>query len=268
MEISCPIFYSNNSFQFKNTLEINYIDKNSNKTPSKKLITSIRFTDATCTANQQSTLPTTSRAAIQRSYSPSDTRAAISTQISIPTSIAPSSNVSTPLKPSPQIPTFDHIVNKKFSKSLIAYQTSKDAVLKEVRDCILTNNESCQKEFNPYIHFHWRDLDVRSGCVCIDEKVAIPNVLREALIEDIHTSQPGIWGMIYMATHCWWPYFNRELIVKATECKPCTVIGKNLKSVNPAKQFRPHVPCVEPNQEIQIVFGAPIFDEKGSEIYF
>ena len=54
----------------------------------------------------------------------------------------------------------------------------------------------------------------------------------------------------------------RELIVEATECKPCTVIGKNLKSVIPAKQLNPHIPCVEPNQEIQI------FDEKGYEVYF
>ena len=46
---------------------------------------------------------------------------------------------------------------------------------------------------------------------------------------------------------------NRELIVKATECKRCTVIGKNLKSVIPAKQFHPHVSCVEPNQESKLI---------------
>ena len=46
------------------------------------------------------------------------------------------------------------------------------------------------------------------------------------------------------------------------------MIGKNLKSVIPAKQFNPHTPCVEPNQDIKIVFGGPIFDEKGNEIYF
>ena len=52
------------------------------------------------------------------------------------------------------------------------------------------------------------------------------------------------------------------------ECKPCTAIGKNLKSVIPGKQFRPHVPCVEPNQEVQIDFGDPISDEKDNEVYF
>ena len=74
--------------------------------------------------------------------------------------------------------------------------------------------------------------------------------------------------MICMAAHCWWPYLYRELIVKATECKPCTVIGKNLKSIIPAKQFNPHIPCAEPNQKIQIDFEGPIFDERGNEVYF
>ena len=72
------------------------------------------------------------------------------------------------------------------------------------------------------------------------------------MVDDIHTSHPGTWGMICMATHCWWPYMKREHIVKATESKPCAVIGKNLESVIPAKEFRSHVPCVDSNQEIQI----------------
>ena len=59
---------------------------------------------------------------------------------------------------------------------------------------------------------------------------------------------------------------HRELIVKATECKPCTVMGKSLKPVIPAKQFNPHTPCAEPNQETQIDFGGPIFDKKGNEV--
>ena len=61
---------------------------------------------------------------------------------------------------------------------------------------------------------------------------------------------------------------KRELIVKATECKTCTTIGNNLKSVIPAKQFRPRIPYVEPNQEIQIDFGGAFFGEKGNVVFF
>ena len=66
-----------------------------------------------------------------------------------PTSPALSSNISTPLTLCPQLPKFDYIVNKIFSKSLNLSLTSRDAVLKEVRDCILTNNESRLKALQP-----------------------------------------------------------------------------------------------------------------------
>ena len=200
--------------------------------PSKKRITRVRFNETSRTVNQQSSSENTTRSASQRFNSPSisraanqcnepsnDTRAASSLPIT-PTSPAPSSNASNPLTSSPHVSTFEYIVSKIFNKSLIVSLTSKDAVLKEVRDCILTNNESRLKALNPYIHSFWRDLHVRSACVCIDEKVAIPNVLREAMTDDIHHSHPGTWGMICMITHCWWPYMHCELIVTATECKP------------------------------------------------
>ena len=249
--------------------------------PSKKRITRVCFNGASRMANQPSSSQNTTRLTSQRSNSPNDsraanqrnehsndTRAASSPPITTPTSPAHSSNASTPLTPSPHVPKFEYNISKIFNKSLIASLTSKDAVLKEDRECILTNNESRLKALNPYIHSYWRDLHVRSGCVCIDENVAITNGLREAMTDDIHSIHPGAWSMICMATHCWCPYMHRELFVKATDCKPCTVIGKNPKSVIPAKQFNPHIPCVELNQEIQIDFGGPIFDEKGNEVYF
>ena len=61
---------------------------------------------------------------------------------------------------------------------------------------------------------------------------------------------------------------NRELIVGATVCKPCTAIVRNLKSVIPAKQFQPHIPYAELNKEKQIDFGGPIYDKKSKEINF
>ena len=177
------------------------------------------------------------------------------------------SNLTTPLTDSPQVVSFEKVVGKVFNKGLIASLTSKDAVLKEFRDCIIRGDEERLKALNPYLHSYWRDLHVTGGCVCMDEKVAIPNALNDALIEDLHASHPGSWGMVCMAQHCWWPYMNRDLLVKAIECKSCTAIGKNLKSVIPAKQFKAHTPCIVPNQEIQIDFAGPINNEKEHEMY-
>ena len=129
----------------------------------------------------------------------------------------------------------------------------------------MTNNQARLKELNPYIHFY---LHVRSGCVCIDEKVTIPIVLQQGLKDDIHASHPGTWGIKSLSTHCWLSYVNKELILRATECKPCSTFGKNLKSVIYAKQFHLHIPCAEPNKERQNDLLGPISDEKGQEIYF
>ena len=60
---------------------------------------------------------------------------------------------------------------------------------------------------------------------------------------------------------------NRDLWLRLKECKPCTAIGKNLKSIIPAKQFQARKPCIVPNQEIQIDFAGPINNEKDHEIY-
>ena len=54
---------------------------------------------------------------------------------------------------------------KILSKGLIASLTSKDAVLKEVRDCIIRGDEERLKALNPYLHSYWRDLHVTGGCV-------------------------------------------------------------------------------------------------------
>ena len=127
--------------------------------------------------------------------------------------LSASSNISTLLTFSPQIPTFENKIGKVFSKPLVASPTSKNVVLKEMRDYILTNKETRLKELNPYIHSYWRDVHMRSRCVCIDEKIVIPNVLREVLV---HASHSGKCELICMATPCWWPYMIKELIVKST----------------------------------------------------
>ena len=110
------------------------------------------------------------------------------------------SNISTPLTYSPQLLSFNKVVGKFFNKNLIACLTSRDAVLKEVRDCIIRSDEERLKELNPYLQSYWRDLHVSGGCVCVDEKVAVPYALKDAHIGDLHASQSGSWGMIFMAS--------------------------------------------------------------------
>ena len=81
-------------------------------------------------------------------------------------------------------------------------------------------------------------------------------------------THPGSWGMISLSQYAWWPYMHRKTLAKASDCVPCTEIGKNLKPVIPKSKRYPHKGCQEPNEEIQIDFGGPITSDKDKDIYF
>ena len=128
---------------------------------------------------------------------------------------------------------FENNLNQLFTKSFLAVLTNKDAVLKEIRDCVIQDDEARCKEVSTYVHSIWKGLHVKSGCLCVDERVAIPNSIKEAVLEWIHMTHPGSWGMISLSQYAWWPYMHREILAKTFDCFPRTEIGKNLKPIVP-----------------------------------
>ena len=159
---------------------------------------------------------------------------------------------------------FENNLNQLFTKSFLAVLTSKDAVLKEIRDCVFQDDEARCKD----VHSFWKDLHVKSGCLCVDQRVAIPNSIKEAVLESIHMTHPGSWGMISLSQYAWWPYMHREILAKTSDCVPCTDIGKNLKPIIPKSKWHPHKACQEPNEEIHIEFGGPIINDQDKDVYF
>ena len=123
--------------------------------------------------------------------------------------------------------SFNFALSKIFSSSLMASLTTKNAILKEIRDCIFTDNEDRCKQISPYIHSFWKELHVKNGCVCIDDRIALPHAIKDAYVDAIHATRPGTWGMTDMATHAWWPYMHRDIATKTAKCNPCVKIGKN-----------------------------------------
>ena len=187
------------------------------------------------------------------------------------TPVTPNTDTTTVTSPSVDdlyLDIFNFALSKIFSSTLMASLIIKDAILKEIRDCILTENEDRFKQISPYIHSFWKELLVKNGCVCVDDRIAVPQAIKDAYVEAIHATHPGTWGMTDMATHLWWPYKHRDIVTKTAKCNPCTKIGKHLKSIIPANKWAPLKLCKVPNEETQIDFGRPICNEKNQEIYF
>ena len=163
---------------------------------------------------------------------------------------------------------FTETLKKIFSRKLLGILTGKDAILKEVRDCVIRDDADRLRETSPYLLSYWRDLSVKHGCVCLDERIAIPKAIKDAILEDIQSTHLGCFAMLSLAQNIWWPYIHRDILAKTIECKACMEIGKNLKSVISHRKWAPLPKCVEPNDEIQIDFGGPILNEKMIEQYF
>ena len=59
-----------------------------------------------------------------------------------------------------------------------------------------------------------------------------------------------------------------DIITKTAKCNPCVKNGKNLNSINPASKWATLKLCNLPNEEIQINFAGPIYNEKNQEVCF
>ena len=182
--------------------------------------------------------------------------------------LSPSKSPSAETQQHPKDKEVNDMIQGVFNMKLIAVMTNRDSVLREVRDCILTNDEQRCKKLCKQIHGQWRNLSTHNGCILVDNKLAIPHVMKEPVMDILHATHPGAWGMTELGQRLWWPYINRDLINKSKTCRPCTEFGKNLKNLIPKTKWAPLPRCSEPNEEIQIDFGGPIIDGHGREIYF
>ena len=135
------------------------------------------------------------------------------------TSTTDTTTVTSPSVDDLYLDSFNFTLSKIFSSSLMASLTTKDAILKEIRDCILTKNEDRCKQISAYIHSFWKDLHVKNGCVCIDDRIDLPHAIKDAYVDAIHATHPGTWGITDMATHAWWPYMHRDIATKTAKFK-------------------------------------------------
>ena len=106
-----------------------------------------------------------------------------------------------------------------------------------------------------------------NNCVVIDNKLAIPEPVQQAVLTRLHLSPPGQEAMIAASEYLWWPFLNRQIIERCEKSRESTLFGKNLE---PAKTFNTaqslHI-LSGLKKELELDFAGPILDDKGSKIF-
>ena len=156
--------------------------------------------------------------------------------------------------------------SKVFSYTLMASLIFKDTIHKELGDCLITDKDDRCRKNSAYMQSHWEDLHVKNGCNCVNDRIAIPNSIKDAYIEASHATYPGSWDLTDIAIHAWWPYLHRDLLSKTTKRNPGIIIVTNLKHIIPTSELAPLKLYKLSNEEVPIDFGGAILTRKTKKL--
>ncbi|CAI6344244.1 unnamed protein product [Macrosiphum euphorbiae] len=137
----------------------------------------------------------------------------------------------------------------------IAKQTSEDAVLKIVCEQVKSGwvgHKNYKNESEPYFRRR-SELSIEKGCLIIGNRVVVPNILRQQVLNILHKNHPGVVRSKMLArSYVWWPNID-SCIEKYIKCCSQCQLNQNDKSKND-KIFVPWPKSEKPWQRIHIDF--------------
>uniref|UniRef100_A0A2S2ND60 RNA-directed DNA polymerase n=1 Tax=Schizaphis graminum TaxID=13262 RepID=A0A2S2ND60_SCHGA len=137
----------------------------------------------------------------------------------------------------------------------IANGTSEDAVLKLVCEQVKSGWVNCKtdkNELEPYFRRR-QELSIEKECLIIGNRVVVPNILRQQVLNILHKNHPGIVRSKMLArSYVWWPNID-NCIEKYIKCCSQCQFNQNDKCKND-KIFVPWPKSEKPWQRIHIDF--------------
>ena len=144
-----------------------------------------------------------------------------------------------------------------FDADLLAELTEEDQFLGPMKRAIINKDVTSFNKLGAYMAQFWPKAAVVNNCVIIDNKLAIPEALRQAILARLHWYHPGQEAMMSASEYIWWPFLSRQIVDTCEKCRECTLYGKNLKPVKTFHTF-----------ERLNKFSAKIYRKKTSEFVF
>ena len=172
----------------------------------------------------------------------------------------------TKLQKQQQVETLNNLA-KLFDKSLLAELTTEDTWMDRLRRVIERGDKQGFELMGPYTNPLWSQMAVQDDCILVNNRLAVPVQLRQAVLKRIHRGHPGQEAMLGAAQYLWWPHMNKDIVNLAEECRSCTRYGKNVKYLISKNSSKPLPLLTQPGQEVQLDYAGPIENQKGKKIY-
>ena len=165
-----------------------------------------------------------------------------------------------------QVETLDNLA-KLFDKNLLAELTTENTWMDRLRRVVERRDKQGFELMGPYTNPLWSQMAVQDDCILVNNRLAVPVQLRQAVLKRIHRGHPGQEAMLGAAQYLWWPHMNKDIVNLAEECRSCTRYGKNVKYLISKNSSKPLPLLTQPGQEVQLDYAGPIENQKRKKIY-
>ena len=95
-----------------------------------------------------------------------------------------------------------------------------------LRRVIERNDRHSFELMGPYTNSLWHQLSVVDDCILVDNRLAVPGQMRQAVLKRIHRGHPGQEAMLDVSKYLWWPHMHKDIVNLAEECRSCTRYDK------------------------------------------
>ena len=105
-----------------------------------------------------------------------------------------------------------------FDVDLLAELIGEDQFLGPMRTAIINKDVQSFNKLGAYLAQLWPKAAVVNNCVLIDNKLAIPEPLRTAILACLYELYPGQAAMIGASEYKWWPLLNQPIVNVPEKC--------------------------------------------------
>ena len=154
-----------------------------------------------------------------------------------------------------------------FDKSLLAELVTEDTWMDRLRRVVERNDRQGFELMWPYTNPLQHQMSVVDDCLLVDNRLAVPDKLTQAVLRRLHQCHPGQEAMLEVSSYLWWQHMHKDIVILAEECRSCTRYGKNANYIIPKNSAKPLPLLAQPGQELQLDYAGPLEDHKGKKIY-
>ena len=124
-------------------------------------------------------------------------------------------------------------LTKLFDRSLLAGLVTEDTWMDRLRRVVERNDRQGFELMGPYTNPLWHQMSVVDDCLLVDNRLAVPDKLRQVVLRRLHQEHPGQEAMLVLSNYLLWPHMHKDIVNMAEECRSCTRYGKNAKYIIP-----------------------------------